>query len=95
MADFQKVLDRLKVIEELLLSQKVVLNLEEVACYTNLSKSYIYKLTSTGGIPCYRPKGKHLYFKKDEIDSWLLQNRKATNEELDKESSTYVTINSK
>jgi excisionase family DNA binding protein len=86
--------DRLRNIESLLLSQKVVLNFNEVAIYTGLSKSYLYKLTSTAGIPCYKPQGKQIYFNKQEIDQWLLQNRKATNLELDSQASTFVTLKS-
>lgn len=84
--------DRLRNIESLLLSQKTVLNLNEVAEYTGLSKSYLYKLTCSGGIPCYKPQGKHLYFNKSEIDQWLLQNRKATTRELENKAATYVTL---
>lgn len=76
-------------IETLLLSQKTVLNFDEVAAYTGLSKSHLYKLTSTGGIPCYKPQGKHIYFNKQEIDQWLLQNRKATSAELEARANEY------
>ena len=62
-------------IQALLLTQKKVLNLAEVLLLTGLSKSYVYKLTSTGGIPCYKPQGKHIFFNKDEVESWLLQNQ--------------------
>ena len=79
-------------IEALLLTQKKVLNLTEVILLTGLSKSYLYKLTSTGGIPCYKPQGKQIFFNKDEVESWLLQNRRATNKELDALASTYTTL---
>ena len=92
MENLQSIDDRLRNIEALLLSQKTVLNFDEVAAYTGLSKSYLYKLTSSGGIPCYKPQGKHIYCNKQEIDSWLLQNRKATTRELDNEAATFVTL---
>ena len=79
-------------IEKLLLTQKNVLNFSEVELYTNLSKSYLYELTSSGGIPCYKPNGKHLYFKKQEIEDWLLSNKKVTNIELDELASTHISI---
>lgn len=84
--------DRLKNIESLLLLQKSVLNFDEVTAYTGLSKSYLYKLTCSGGIPCYKPQGKHIYFNKKEIDNWLLQNRKATNRELESKAINLVTL---
>ena len=82
----------LKRIEKLFLTQKNVLNFSEVELYTNLSKSYLYELTSSGGIPCYKPNGKQLYFKKQEIEDWLLSNRKATNIEIDELASTHISI---
>ena len=64
---------KLEKIEQLLLTQKKVLNFNEVMLYTNLSKSYLYQLTSNGGIPCYKPNGKHIYFNKEEIENWLFK----------------------
>jgi excisionase family DNA binding protein len=92
MDNLQSIDERLSKIETLLLTQKTVLNFDEVAAYTGLSKSYLYKLTSTGGIPCYKPQGKHIYFDKQEIDQWLLQNRKATNQQLESQAITHVTL---
>lgn len=88
----QRIDERQRNIETLLLSQKTVLNFDEVAAYTGLSKSYLYKLTSTGGIPCFKPQGKHIYFSKQEIDRWLLQNRKATTDEIESQAATIVTL---
>ncbi|MBK8622692.1 MAG: helix-turn-helix domain-containing protein [Saprospiraceae bacterium] len=56
--------------------------------------SYLYKLTCSGGIPCYKPQGKHIYFNKQEIDQWLMQNKKATTRELDSQAATFVTLKS-
>lgn len=92
MENLQSIDDRLRNIEALLQSQKTVLNFDEVAAYTGLSKSYLYKLTSTGGIPCFKPQGKHIYFSKKEVDQWLLQNRKATNVEIENEAASFVTL---
>jgi len=89
MENIMEINERLSNIEALLLAQKTVLNFNEVAAYTGLSKSYLYKLTSTGGIPCYKPQGKQVYFSKQEIDNWLLQNRKATNDELESQAATF------
>ncbi len=90
--NLENINDRLRNIETLLLNQKSVFNFDEIAAYTGLSKSHLYKLTSSGGIPCYKPQGKHIYFNKVEIDAWLMQNRKATNQEIEIQASTYLTI---
>ena len=81
-------------LENYLLTNKVALTFDEAANYTGLSKSYLYKLTSTGKIPCYKPHGKMIYFDRKEIDNWLLKNQSVA-EEIDIEASTYVTLNRK
>ena len=91
--DIKELYQRLSQIEALLNSQKAVLNFNEVAAYTGLSKSYLYKLTCSGGIPCYKPQGKHIYFSRQEIDNWLLQNRKTTTAEIEMQAASYVTLN--
>ena len=92
MAENQSIHERLDKIESLLLTQRTVLNFDQVAEYTGLSKSHLYKLTSSGGIPCYKPNGKHIYFDKVEIDKWLLSNRKATSQEIENEAADFVTF---
>ena len=81
---------RLSRIEDLLLSQKTVLNFDEVSVYTGLSKSHLYKLTSTGGIPCYKPTGKKIYFDKEEIDEWLLRGKKLSQDEIDDKAEAHL-----
>jgi excisionase family DNA binding protein len=93
MDNLQKIEQRLSSIEELLLSHKTVLNFTEAAAYCGLSKSYLYKLTSAAGIPCYKPQGKQIYFSRNELDNWLLSNRKETAQEIAQQASTFVTLN--
>ncbi len=83
---------RLAKIEAMLLMQKTVFTFDEAAAYTGISKSYLYKLTSSGGIPCYKPSGKMLYFNRGELDQWLMQNRKATSEELETRANTILAV---
>ncbi|AZA51556.1 helix-turn-helix transcriptional regulator [Chryseobacterium sp. G0201] len=84
---------RLDKIEQILKAQslqnKKVLNIDEVAHFTGLSKLYLYKLTSKNEIPHSKPNGKNIFFNKSEIEEWLLRNRQATNEELEAEAVNY------
>lgn len=91
----QSIESRLEKIESLLLQKKNVLNFDEVAAYTGLSKSYLYKLTSLGSIPHYKPNGKNIFFQREEIENWLLSNRIMTNAEAEKAAINIVTINKK
>lgn len=85
----ETIIERLERIERLALLNKSVLNFDEVAVYTGLSKSTLYKLTSGKMIPHYKPSGKMLYFDKKELDSWLLQNRVSTTEEINQQAVDY------
>jgi len=86
--------EKLTNIETLLTISKTVLNLDEACTLTGLSKSHIYKLTCWGKIPYYK-QAKHLYFDRLELENWLKTNRFKPSEELEKEASTYVTLNRK
>jgi excisionase family DNA binding protein len=71
---------------------KEVLTLSDVSLLTGLSKSHIYKLCSTGGIPFYKPFGKVNYFNRLEILSWMQQNRHSTKKEIESQASTFITL---
>ncbi len=92
MDNFHEINQRLENIETMLLMQKTVFTFDEAAAYTGISKSYLYKLTSTGGIPCYKPSGKMLFFNRVELDQWLMKNRKATSEELETRANTILAV---
>lgn len=72
-----------------LLAAKNVLMLEDVSLLTGLSKSHLYKLTSTHQIPYYRPNGKQIYFDRSELESWMKQNRVATVDEIEQRTQAY------
>ena len=92
MEKLRKIEEQLNKIENYtLLSAKNVLNFEDVALLTGLSKSYLYKLTCSHQIPHYKPNGKLMYFDRGEIEAWMKQNRVATNLEIELKAATYVT----
>lgn len=89
----EKLFEKISSLEnKLLISTKEVLTLDEVAIYTGLSKSHIYKLCSTNDIPFYKPQGKVNYFNRVEIENWLQQNRVATNQEIEQNAINSVTL---
>ena len=62
---------RVEELERMLFLTKNVLSFDEASTFLNLSKSYLYKLTSGNLIPHYKPQGKMLYFEKSELEAWL------------------------
>jgi len=69
--------------------QKTVLTFNEACMYCGISKSKMYKHTSSKNIPYYKPEGKLIFFKKDELDVWLLRNRQSSLDELQREATKY------
>ena len=71
------------------LTSKTVLTFDEAAQFSGLSKSYLYKLTSQQRIPHFKPTGKLVYFNREELEAWLLQNRVSTTEEIEQKAQAY------
>lgn len=74
------------------LQSKSILPLSAAAILLGLSISSLYKKTSKITIPFYCPGGRLIFHK--GLEAWLLQNRKATREEIGAETiSNLVTKN--
>ena len=86
--EYREITSRLERIERRMLAQKEVLSLDELAEYTGWKKSHIYRMTSQRTIPFYKPMGGNIFFKRSEIDEWLLRNRQSTAEELSSKATT-------
>ena len=71
---------------------KEIYNLSEACTFLDYSKSYLYKLTHSRQIPHYKPNGKKLYFKRTDLEAWLLRNRVRTADEIEQEAIDYVVI---
>lgn len=63
------------------INHKQIFNVVEAAKYLSLSPRYLYRLTCKRLIPHYKP-GKKIYFKRSELDDWMLRNKKASAEEI-------------
>ena len=90
--------ERFDRIEKLLLSTKTVLTFDEACEYTGYSRNYLYKLTapkSVVKIPHYKPNNKSIFFKKEELDNWLLQNKSKSTYEIEQEALRYTHKNKK
>jgi len=94
---FEILMEKLNQIENLIKSQNNaasdnVMNVEQLANYLDLSKSHIYKKTSSKEIPHYK-KGKKLYFSKQEINQWILQDKIETFDKIEQKANEYLTKN--
>lgn len=57
-----------------LVHQKPSLGLKEAANYLGVSESTLYKMTSARTITFYKPNNGKIYFKRVDLDNWMLQN---------------------
>lgn len=85
---------RLDRIERLLSANKEVLTFEEACEYMGISRSFLYKLTSTRKIPHSKPNGKMIFFEKKKLNVWLLQNGRKSKGEIESEALKYSLNNS-
>lgn len=90
MAD--QVLDRLDSIEQALRQTDRPLTFNEAATFLSCSKSYLYKLTHQRAVPCYKPMGKKLFFKRQELEGFLFQRPVRTREALEQEAVDHVAV---
>ncbi|MGX1928329.1 helix-turn-helix transcriptional regulator [Flagellimonas sp. 2504JD4-2] len=83
-------------IKYLLGTTKKVMNVDDLAKYTGLSKSKIYKLTQLKLIPT--GNNKHIrqkFFDKDVIDAWLMGKPNLSDEYLEQEFNKQLFKNKK
>lgn len=92
--EYQELNDKLDNLKYLILATtKEVLTIAECAIITGMSVTHLYRLTSQKEIPFYKPMGGKIYFKRSEIEDWLLQGRQATNAEISSRATTYCITN--
>ena len=95
MNDMQDISNKLDRIEQLaIISSKTVLSRSEAAVFTGYSESHIYNLTSRKAIPHYK-KNRKLFFKKSELEDWLLERQVKTDKEIESKAATYVSTHKK
>ena len=54
---------------------------DEACAYISYSSTHLYKLTSKNLIP-HLKRGKKLYFLKSDLDTWLIENKVKTMDEI-------------
>lgn len=91
----QEITDLKSILSKVFSATKEVLDFEECASHINQSRSHLYKLTSQGLIPHYKPSGKKLYFKRSELDEWVLKNKVYSADELEEKAVQYMVGGSK
>jgi len=96
MNEQKELLGLLEDIKGLLSHRKKVMNVNDLADYTGLSKSKIYKLTHLKLIPTgNNPNIRQKFFDKDRIDAWLLGEPEISDEFLEHQFNKKLLSNRK
>jgi len=90
--ELSKKLDEIKnLILQQNLFHKDILDTVEASKYLNISPSGVYRLTSKSILPFYKPNGKKIYFKRKELDEWMLQNKYMSIDEIEEKAEKFYT----
>jgi len=66
------------------------LTITDLMKITGWTRGYIYKLSSKGVLPVYKPLGKTIFFRKSEIEDFLLSNRNNSKKDLEGSAREFV-----
>ena len=88
MKEVIKILNEIKSLQSL---QKDVFNMNDFCVYTGFSKEYAYHLTSSRKIDFYRPCGKIIFFRAEDVKEFLLQNPVESKSNIDQKTTEYLT----
>lgn len=54
--------------------EKEILSFKESIEFMDVSKSFLYKMTSEGKINFFKPNNGKIYFRKEDLENWMMQN---------------------
>lgn len=63
-----------------------IINIKQAAIFLNLAPQTLYGFTSKHTIP-FLKRGKKLYFRKSELETWLAEGKQKSNSEISQELS--------
>lgn len=69
-------------------------NTLEASLYLGLSIHYIRRLSRDKTLTSFKPNGKCIYFKVEDLDDFLLGNKRINNEKISQKAAKYI-FNSK
>ena len=82
-----ELLSHLEKVEKMAYAAKDFLSIDEVAAYLQVSKSYVYKLTSAHELTEYKPNGKNIFILRNDLNEWIKRNPCLSNGEIEKQAN--------
>lgn len=82
-----ELLSHLEKLESMAYTVKDFLSIDEVAAYLQISKSSVYKLTSSRELTVYKPNGKNIFILRSDLNNWIKRTPTLSNEEIEKQAN--------
>lgn len=73
-----------------IVAQKSILTIKEASLYLGISTSSLYKKTSARTINFFKPNNGKIYFRKSDLDAWILKNEHKSIDNLESEISSLL-----
>lgn len=72
---------------------KRILTMDEAVWYTGLERGTLRNMTSSKAIKHFKPTAKLVYFLREDLDAWMLQNPVKTAFEIEQEALMHTIKN--
>ena len=72
-----------------LIAAKNLLNIQEAAIILGMTVEGVRYNVRNNILPYYKPNVNRLYFKKSELEDWMMQNRSKSMAEIESEAAAY------
>lgn len=80
--------------QHILIQFKEVFSISDFCLYTGFSKPYAYRIVKKKVLPFYKPLGKEIFFRKEDVISFLTSNKVESKKATEQQVSKFI-INSK
>lgn len=87
MNEIMQRLDRIEMYS--IMAAKSVFTVKEAALFMGVTEQTVRNQVRRKEIPAYKPNQNKLYFKKSELEDWMLRNRVKTEAEVQSEAKEY------
>lgn len=81
--------DAVNAIKNKIEDEKEMLTISEAAKYLQISKSSMYKMTSSHQIPFYKPAGKMIYIHRQDLVDWIKKYPYKSTQQIEAEATAY------
>ena len=87
--EIKEQLDRIE--QYSMIAAKNMLNIKEAAIILNMTVDGVRYNVRNNTLPYYKPNAHRLYFKKSELEDWMMQNRSKSMTEIKSEAAAYCS----